>query len=185
MPHRPFCRGGRPCPPATPPQRMPSPGEGGPKGRMRVWSTHPNATQFVTAPRPSSVTASPCQLPRRGSLWADEYPQGAGRICNAPSSRTAALGIGPYTVRWKLAGTGGQGRPPLQSVPHRQRREIFCQKKARGRRRIGYTSSPQQRTSGRKDPSLDYSGLICSITKHSKMSPSLMSLNFSIDIPHS
>ena len=27
---------------------------------------------------------------------ADEYPQGAGRICNAPSSRTAALGIGPY-----------------------------------------------------------------------------------------
>ena len=28
--------------------------------------------------------------------WADEYPQGAGRICNAPSSRTAALGIGPY-----------------------------------------------------------------------------------------
>ena len=31
--------------------------------------------------------------------WADEYPQGAGRICNAPSSRTAALGIGPYRVR--------------------------------------------------------------------------------------
>ena len=31
---------------------------------------------------------------RRGR--ADEYPQGAGRICNAPSSRTAALGIGPY-----------------------------------------------------------------------------------------
>ena len=30
---------------------------------------------------------------------ADEYPQGAGRICNAPSSRTAALGIGPYRVR--------------------------------------------------------------------------------------
>ena len=27
---------------------------------------------------------------------ADEYPRGAGRICNAPSSRTAALGIGPY-----------------------------------------------------------------------------------------
>ena len=32
----------------------------------------------------------------KGSLRADEYPQGAGRICNAPSSRTAALGIGPY-----------------------------------------------------------------------------------------
>ena len=29
---------------------------------------------------------------------ADEYPRGAGRICNAPSSRTAALGIGPYKV---------------------------------------------------------------------------------------
>ena len=29
---------------------------------------------------------------------ADEYPQGAGRICNDPSSRTAALGIGPYKV---------------------------------------------------------------------------------------
>ena len=29
-------------------------------------------------------------------MRADEYPQGAGRICNAPSSRTAALGIGPY-----------------------------------------------------------------------------------------
>ena len=33
---------------------------------------------------------------RRGR--ADEYPQGAGRICNAPSSRTAALGIDPYKV---------------------------------------------------------------------------------------
>ena len=29
-------------------------------------------------------------------MRADEYPQGAGRICSAPSSRTAALGIGPY-----------------------------------------------------------------------------------------
>ena len=37
-------------------------------------------------------------------MWADEYPQGAGRICNAPSSRTAALGIGPYRVRWKIEG---------------------------------------------------------------------------------
>ena len=43
--------------------------------------------------------------PKRNSLQqictaarADEYPQGAGRICNAPSSRTAALGIGPYKV---------------------------------------------------------------------------------------
>ena len=71
-----------------------------------------------------SVTASPRHLPlhkggyplRRGR--ADEYPRGAGRICNAPSSRTAALGIGPYTVRWKLAGTGGQGRPPLQVLTH-------------------------------------------------------------------
>ena len=35
----------------------------------------------------------------RRKTQADEYPQGAGRICNAPSSRTAALGIGPYRVR--------------------------------------------------------------------------------------
>ena len=27
-------------------------------------------------------------------MWADEYPQGAGRICNVSSSRTAALGLG-------------------------------------------------------------------------------------------
>ena len=30
---------------------------------------------------------------------ADEYPRGAGRICNAPSSRTAALGIGPLQAQ--------------------------------------------------------------------------------------
>ena len=35
---------------------------------------------------------------------ADEYPQGAGRICNAPSSRTAALGIGPYKDSRKIHG---------------------------------------------------------------------------------
>ena len=32
---------------------------------------------------------------------ADEYPRGAGRICNAPLSRTAALSIGPYMVQQK------------------------------------------------------------------------------------
>ena len=37
-------------------------------------------------------------------MWADEYPQGAGRICNAPSSRTAALGIGPYRDSRKING---------------------------------------------------------------------------------
>ena len=36
------------------------------------------------------------RLSAAAGLRADEYPQGAGRICNAPSSRTAALGIGPY-----------------------------------------------------------------------------------------
>ena len=35
---------------------------------------------------------------------ADEYPQGAGRICNAPSPRTAALGIGPYKDSRKIHG---------------------------------------------------------------------------------
>ena len=52
---------------------------------------NPSVTAFaVTAP---FTQGSLCPL-RRGR--ADEYPQGAGRICNAPSSRTAALGIGPY-----------------------------------------------------------------------------------------
>ena len=71
---------------------------------------------------------------RRGR--ADEYPQGAGRICNAPSSRTAALGIGPYNhdrkcgtrskkradrvvrpdKRCGVNRKSGQGRPPLQEV---------------------------------------------------------------------
>ena len=58
---------------------------------------------------------------RRGR--ADEYPQGAGRICNAPSSRTAALGIGPYIfyrrfsdfhtpqVQSKALVGGGAGEP--------------------------------------------------------------------------
>ena len=98
-----------------------------------------------------------------------------------------AVGDLPPSTKRGAFRCGGDGRtgPPLQCNSYRQRREIFCQKKARGQRRIGYTSSPQQRTSGRKDPSLDYSGLICSMTKHSKMSPSLMSLNFSIDMPHS
>ena len=132
---------------------------------------------------------------------ADEYPQGAGRICNAPSSRTAALGIGPYKLYRRffdfhtpqvqskaLADRRGAGKPygrfphalfsfggstpfpflkekrkwgrkfpfsekgkngerfNIAPVSSSQRREIFCQKKARGRRRIGYTSSPQQRT---------------------------------------
>ena len=40
---------------------------------------------------------------------ADEYPQGAGRICNAPSSRTAALGIGPYRVRCKTVKRADRG----------------------------------------------------------------------------
>ena len=134
-------------------------------------------------------------------LRADEYPQGAGRICNAPSSRTAALGIGPYKLYRRffdfhtpqvqskaLADRRGVGKPygrfphalfsfggstpfpflkekrkwgrkfpfsekgkngerfNIAPVSSSQRREIFCQKKARGRRRIGYTSSPQQRT---------------------------------------
>ena len=48
--------------------------------------------------------ATPFPFLKENRKWgrktqADEYPQGAGRICNAPSSRTAALGIGPYRVR--------------------------------------------------------------------------------------
>ena len=47
---------------------------------------------------------------------ADEYPQGAGRICNAPSSRTAALGIGSYMVQWKNVRRAGELlRPYMQN----------------------------------------------------------------------
>ena len=57
---------------------------------------------------------------------ADEYPRGAGRICNAPSSRTAALGIGPYKVRREveLRGfTARNNRPrEAQSPVHPARR---------------------------------------------------------------
>ena len=45
---------------------------------------------------------------------ADEYPQGAGRICNAPSSRTAALGIGPY-IRGGGDGRIGSSAPTFQT----------------------------------------------------------------------
>ena len=47
-------------------------------------------------------------------LRADEYPQGAGRICNAPSSRTAALGIGPY-IRGGEDGQIGSSAPTFQT----------------------------------------------------------------------
>ena len=47
-------------------------------------------------------------------LRADEYPQGAGRICNAPSSRTAALGIGPY-IRGGEDGRIGSSVPTFQT----------------------------------------------------------------------
>ena len=79
-------------------------------------SHHPSVASVPTFRKVSALCASPFggAAQQDQHLRADEYPQGAGRICNAPSSRTAALGIGPYTVRWKLAGTGGQGRPPLQ-----------------------------------------------------------------------
>ena len=47
---------------------------------------------------------------------ADEYPRGAGRICNAPSSRTAALGIGSYMVQWKNVRRAGEVlRPYMQN----------------------------------------------------------------------
>ena len=45
---------------------------------------------------------------------ADEYPQGAGRICNAPSSRTAALGIGPYKP---LSGAAAEIKTPPGAIP--------------------------------------------------------------------
>ena len=62
---------------------------------------------------------------RRGR--ADEYPQGAGRICNAPSSRTAALGIGPYkhergAAKNRRGGRTGSSAPTRGAVVDSGRR---------------------------------------------------------------
>ena len=53
---------------------------------------------------------------------ADEYPRGAGRICNAPSSRTAALGIGPYKHERGAAEDRGATIPqsPTATAPFTQ-----------------------------------------------------------------
>ena len=53
---------------------------------------------------------------------ADKYPRGAGRICNAPSSRTAALGIGPYkhergAAKNRRSGRTGSSAPTERSAP--------------------------------------------------------------------
>ena len=63
--------------------------------------------------------ATPFPFLREKRKWgrktqADEYPQGAGRICNAPSSRTAALGIGPY-IRGGEDGRIGSSAPTFQT----------------------------------------------------------------------
>ena len=65
--------------------------------------------------------------PTRGAVVdsgrrADEYPQGAGRICNAPSSRTAALGIGPYKHERGAAEDRGATIPqsPTATAPFTQ-----------------------------------------------------------------
>ena len=68
----------------------------------------------VTIPQSASLTAPLDAI--KGSLRADEYPQGAGRICNAPSSRTAALGIGSYMVQWNNVRRAGEVlRPYMQN----------------------------------------------------------------------
>ena len=70
--------------------------------------------------------------PTRGAVVdsgrrADEYPQGAGRICNAPSSRTAALGIGPYkhergAAKNRRSGRTGSSAPTRGAVVDSGRR---------------------------------------------------------------
>ena len=79
--------------------------------------SHQLSVPFVpTTRKVSALCASPfggaAQQDRR--LRADEYPQGAGRICNAPSSRTAALGIGPYRVRCKTVKRADRGVRPYR-----------------------------------------------------------------------
>ena len=63
-------------------------------------SHHPSVASVPTFRKVSALCASPFggAAQQDQHLRADEYPQGAGRICNAPSSRTAALGIGPYKL---------------------------------------------------------------------------------------
>ena len=60
-----------------------------------------SVTPDPTTRKVSALCASPFggAAQQDQHLRADESPQGAGRICNAPSSRTAALGIGPCGVR--------------------------------------------------------------------------------------
>ena len=80
------------------------------------------AFEWTESPAPAGVKVNFKSCKR-----ADEYPRGAGRICNAPSSRTAALGIGPYkhergAAKNRRGGRTGSSAPTRGAVVDSGRR---------------------------------------------------------------
>ena len=115
---------------------------------------------------------------------ADEYPQGAGRICNAPSSRTAALGIGPYIfyrrfsdfhtpqVQSKALVDGGAGEPferfPCRLFPFligTERRPSTAVGFREGRRRLRIWSFRRPGGSGMEQASSDAAAVLFFLRK--------------------
>ena len=99
--------------------------------------SHQLSVAFIpTTRKVSALCASPFggAAQQDQHLRADEYPQGAGRICNAPSSRTAALGIGPY-IRGGGDGRIGSSVPTFQT----EKRPWRCERTARG---VNYAVPP-------------------------------------------
>ena len=70
---------------------------------------------------------------------ADEYPRGAGRICNAPSSRTAALGIGPYKHNRVHGGKNDKADALFGPLP-------TMQKKRHGKSRVSFGAGDEARS---------------------------------------
>ena len=117
-------------------------------------------------------------------MRADEYPQGAGRICNAPSSRTAALGIGPYIfyrrfsdfhtlqVQSKALVDGGAGEP-FERFPGRlfpflietERRPSTAVGFREGRRRLRIWSFRRPGGSGMEQASSDAAAVLFFLRK--------------------
>ena len=128
-------------------------------------------------------------LRRRGPfaavrVKANEYPQGAGRICNAPSSRTAALGIDPFIfyrrfsdfhtpqVQSKALVDGGAGEPferfPCRLFPFligTERRPSTAVGFREGRRRLRIWSFRRPGGSGMEQASSDAAAVLFFLRK--------------------
>ena len=139
-----------------------------------------------TTPKVSALCASPFggAAQQDQHLRADEYPQGAGRICNAPSSRTAALGIGPYIfyrrfsdfhtpqVQSKALVDGGAGEPferfPCRLFPFligTERRPSTAVGFREGRRRLRIWSFRRPGGSGMEQASSDAAAVLFFLRK--------------------